>query len=135
MTDVKLLLVHSSVQDCLTVCKQLIESDYNDLHWMEIFEIIWLWRKISSGSLKNIINKMFTNHMFSLFNYVQTNCWCWVELLVLCSSSAWSHLIVCRQVNSGSFGILSTEHLFANLGFNVYKWSLALSGLQGFLCH
>ena len=40
MTDVNLLLVHSSDQDCLTVWKQLIKSKYNDSYWMEIHEII-----------------------------------------------------------------------------------------------
>ena len=42
MTVVELLLVHSSIQDCLTVCKQMIKSELNDLYWMEILEIIWL---------------------------------------------------------------------------------------------
>ena len=33
------------------------------------------------------------------------------ELLVLGSSVAWSHLIVCRQVGSYTFRILSSIHL------------------------
>ena len=42
ITDVKLLLVHSSVQDRLTVYKQMIKSEWNDLYWMEMLEIILL---------------------------------------------------------------------------------------------
>ena len=42
---------------------------------------------------------------------------------------------MCRQMRSGSFGILSTNYSLVNLSFNVYKLSLALNGLQGFLCH
>ena len=40
MTDVKLLLAHSSIQDRSTVCKQMIKSEQNDLYWMERLEII-----------------------------------------------------------------------------------------------
>ena len=50
---------------------------------------------------------------------MQIDCWCWVELLVLYSSDAWSHLFVCRQVGSGSFGILSTKYSYVNLRFNM----------------
>ena len=70
MTDDDLLLVHSSVQDCLTVCKQMIKSEKNDLYRMEILKVIWLWRKISSTLLKNIISKMFTNHVFAYNSWV-----------------------------------------------------------------
>ena len=38
MTDVELFLVHNSVQDCLTVCKQIIKGEYDDLYWMEILK-------------------------------------------------------------------------------------------------
>ena len=34
MTEVELLLVYSCIQDCLTVCKQMIKSEYNDLYRM-----------------------------------------------------------------------------------------------------
>ena len=40
MIDVKLLLVHSSARDSLTVCKQTIKSKLNDSYRMKIREII-----------------------------------------------------------------------------------------------
>ena len=40
MTDIKLLLVHSSAQDCLTGYKQMIKNKSNDSYKMEICEII-----------------------------------------------------------------------------------------------
>ena len=36
------------------------------------------------------------------FNYVQTNDWYQIELLVL-DSNTWNHLTGCKQITSGSF--------------------------------
>ena len=44
MNDVKLLLLNSNTWNHLTVCK-----------------------KMSSGSFKNVINKMFINHIFNVY--------------------------------------------------------------------
>ena len=44
MTDVKLLLLHSNIWNHLTVRQ-----------------------KISSGSFKNVINKMFTNQIYNIY--------------------------------------------------------------------
>ena len=71
-----------------------------------------------------IIQKYYLQNVYKSFICKQTNCWYWNELFVLCSST-WDHSIVCRQVGSGSLGILP----------NKYKRNLALSGLQGLICH
>ena len=49
MPDVKLLQLHSNSRNYLTIRKQMRKSKWNDSYWIEILEIIWLWRKISSG--------------------------------------------------------------------------------------
>ena len=123
VTDVELLLVYSSVQDCLTVYKQMrwIEWFIKD----EIFEIIWLWRKISLSLLKILFAKCL-QIMYSLqvmcINYltmcrwiidVELNCWCCIVAMLGVIS------FVCRQVGSGSFGILSTKYSLVNLWFNM----------------
>ena len=46
MTDDKLLLLHSNSWNHLTLCKE-----------------------ISTGSFKNVINKMFTTHMYLIYMY------------------------------------------------------------------
>ena len=52
MTDVKLLLLHGNSRNNLTVCKQMRKSKKNDLYWIEMLEIFWLWMKMSSGLFK-----------------------------------------------------------------------------------
>ena len=42
---------------------------------------------------------------------------------------------MCRQVGSGSFGILSTKYSFVNLWFNMCINEVWHCDLQGFLCH
>ena len=42
--------------------------------------IFWLWRKINSSWLKNIMSRMFTDHMYLL------------------TSHAYNYLIMCRQI-------------------------------------
>ena len=41
-----------------------------------------------------------------------------IELVLLCDS-AWSYLIVCKEMDSGLFGLLSTKYSFKNLRFNM----------------
>ena len=95
MTDVKLFLVHSSAWGCLCANKQL-----------KVNRMICIgWRYVKSFNCGK--NKLGL-------------CLYWVEFFVLCSC-AWSRLIVCRQVSSGSFAILSTKYSFGNLRFDISK--------------
>ena len=105
--------------------------------WLQIYDWEWTewfildrntWNHLAAKKNKfKLVEKyyfrMFTNHMYSLtsrmYNNVLADCWCWVELLVLCSSDAWIYLFVCWQVDSGSFGILSTKYSFVNFRFNM----------------
>ena len=48
MTDVKLLLSHNNILNHLTMCKRM-----------------------SLGSFKNIIEKMFTNHIYLIYMYTE----------------------------------------------------------------
>ena len=122
MTDVELLLVHSSIQDCLTVCQQIrwIEWFVSD----EILEIIWLWRKISLSLLKILLAECLqiiyplTSHVYNYLTMcrwiidIRLNCWCIAAMLGAIS-------FVSRREDSGSFGILSTKYSIVNLWFNM----------------
>ena len=65
----------------------MIKSEYNDLYWKEILEVIWLWRKISLSLLKNI-SEMFTNHVYNYLTMckqiadIGLNNWCYVAVMV-----------------------------------------------------
>ena len=85
--------------------------------------------------VKDIISRMFTNHMYSLTSHVCNyltmckwiidvglNCWCCIAAMLGAVS------FVCRQVGSGSFGILSTKYSFVNLRFNMCGHCVACRG-------
>ena len=123
-TDVELLLVHCSIQDCLTVCKQIRWIEWFVLD--EILETIWLWRKINLSLLKILLAECLqiiyslTSHVYNYLTMCRRiigfglNCWCCIAAMLGAIS------FVCRQVGSGSFGILSTKYSFVNLWFNMH---------------
>ena len=63
MTDVKLLLLHSNTWNHLTLSKQIINNKLNYLcqKYLKPFNCE---QKISSGSFKNVINKMCLQIMY-----------------------------------------------------------------------
>ena len=63
----KLLLLHSNSGNHITVSKQMRKSKWNDLYWIEILEIISLWKKMSSGLFHDVFRKMFTNRVYLIY--------------------------------------------------------------------
>ena len=59
----------------------------------------------------------------------------WIELLVL-DKNTWNHLIVCKQVNSGSFkNVIYKICIYYSYLIYMYKEDLALNNLLGLICH
>ena len=83
---------------------------------------------MNSGLYKNVISKMFTNHMYyhlimcKQIADVELNCWCYVAVVF---GAIWLYV--------DRLALACLEYYL--LSFHVYKQNLALSGLQGLLCH
>ena len=64
---------------------------------------------------------------------MQTNDWCWIKFIVL-DSNTWNHLTGYKWFLA-YLKMLSTNYLFTNHIFNIYKEDMALNNLQGLICH
>ena len=54
------------------------------------------------------------------FNYVQTNNWYWIELLVL-DRNTWNYVTLCKEMSSGSFENNVIAKLFDSLLMNIVQ--------------
>ena len=70
MTDIELLLVHSSVQDCLTVFKQMIKK------WIEWFVLDGhTWNHLAEKKNKlELVEKYYSQNINKYIFYLQVVC-------------------------------------------------------------
>ena len=90
-----------------------------------------------SNLFKNgITNKLFTYKQYVYpFKCVQTNDWCWIELLMLKSYTL--NYLSANKCALARLKMLPTDYLFANYTYLIYmyKQDLALNNLQELICH